>query len=165
MCAVLSGLAPAAGQMLVFGASGGVAPTANQSTWCQAHACAPAHTYHLVVGESVSFNMTASSTLANRNFTLAVLSDPGLPSGCHVTAAEEYPVASGIKAHLKRFSFTPTPGQEGIVYKVCVKATDLQNTTHTATHCIHLDVAAPVVAFKTGSTLTREFSVGVNCPV
>ena len=165
MCAVLSGLAPAAGQMLVFGASGGVAPTANQSTWCQAHACAPAQTYHLVVGESVSFNMTASSTLANRNFTLAVLSDPGMPSGCHVTAAEEYPVASGIKAHLKRFSFTPIPGQEGIMYKVCVKATDLQNTTLTATHCIHLDVAAPVVAFKTGSTLTREFSVGVNCPV
>jgi hypothetical protein len=136
---------------------------AEMTTWCTDNMCWPKERYPLVVGERVDLNITAAHV--NGNVTMVVLANPGMPSGCHVTASETHAMGSNRRAVMKRFSFTPIPGQEGIIYKVCVKATNIVNATDTLTKCIHLDVRAPHVAFKPETALTVERTVGVNCPV
>ena len=154
-------------QLFIFGEPPtGATPTSAMTTWCQTHHCLPTDVYNLVAGEHVEFNVTASNTLPHRNISLAVLADPGLPSGFHVSAPVVYDLGGDkLKAHMKRFSFTPIPGQEGIVYKVCTKATDLNNATDTVSKCITINVHAPHVAFREGTAHVQERTVGVNCPV
>jgi len=167
--------------VVVFGnPSQGAVATAAMETWCHDTRCAPldTDTYQIVVGELLEVNITAASTAVNGNISMAVLSDPGMPSRCSVTATETlqlngcYPTVDvncsaggGIKAYMKRLSFTPNQGQEGIVYRVCFKATDTDAPADVVTKCIKIDVRAPQIAFKTGTALTVERSVGVNCPV
>jgi len=132
--------------------------------WCKLNHCSPAPTSHLVVGERIDVNITATHLTDNANVTLAVLSDPGMPSGCHMTASEKHRFGSS-NAEMKRLSFVPISGQEGIIYKVCIKATDANTASDTVTYCFSLNVHAPAVAFKAHTALTVERTVGVNCPV
>jgi hypothetical protein len=153
---------------VVFGNENlGATATTGMTSWCFANRCSSLDTYQIVAGELVEVNITASSTAVNGNLTMSVLADPGLPSGCRVTATEKLEVGGGIKAYMKRLSFTPITGQEGLVYRICVKATDTDTPTPNdfVTKCIRIDVRAPQIAFKTGTALTVERSVGVNCPV
>ena len=155
-------------KVVVFGNENlGATATTGMTSWCFANRCSSLDTYQIVAGELVEVNITASSTAVNGNLTMSVLADPGLPSGCRVTATEKLEVGGGIKAYMKRLSFTPITGQEGLVYRICVKATDTDTPTPNdfVTKCIRIDVRAPQIAFKTGTALTVERSVGVNCPV
>jgi hypothetical protein len=153
-------------RVVVFGNPNlGATATTGMTSWCFANRCSPLDTYQIVAGELVEVNITASLTAVNGNLTMSVLADPGLPSGCRVTATEKLEVGGGIKAYMKRLSFTPITGQEGLVYQICVMATDTNTPTDFVTKCIRIDVRAPQIAFKTGTALTVERSVGVNCPV
>jgi len=142
----------------------GATPTAAMTEWCTLNYCSPAPTSHIVVGERVDINITGAHLTSNGNVTLAVLSDPGMPSGCHVTASETHGIGS-VNAEMKRLSFMPIAGQEGILYKVCIKASDANLPSDNVTYCFALNVHAPVVAFKSETALTVERTVGVNCPV
>lgn len=158
-------LAAAQSGLIIFGDpahSPGYVP-AEMTSWCTEHMCWPKDIYTLVVGERVDLNVTAAHV--SGNVTTSVLANPGMPSGCHVTASETHEMGHMRRAVMRRFSFTPIPGQEGITYKICIKATNVINATDSHTKCIQLDVRAPHVAFKPETASTVERTVGVNCPV
>ena len=58
--------------------------SANLASWCASYSCASQDRYSLLVGERLEFNMTALHILPNGNLSIAVLADPGLPSGTHL---------------------------------------------------------------------------------
>mmetsp|Transcript_27687 Transcript_27687/g.68444 ORF Transcript_27687/g.68444 Transcript_27687/m.68444 type:complete len:377 (-) Transcript_27687:1-1131(-) len=143
--------------------------TQAQRDWCAANACMAPENTHLVVGQTVEFNVTASSTRAGRNLSISVLGDPGLPNNCRITDAftSVWDVATRANATTRRLMFTPMPRQEGLTYRVCVRAFDPQNSTQDfAEMCVHIAVAAPIpvfVAVSDEGDVTR--TVGVGCPV
>ena len=58
--------------------------SANLASWCASYSCASQDRYSLLVGERLELNMTALHILPNGNLSIAVLADPGLPSGTHL---------------------------------------------------------------------------------
>jgi len=66
---------------------------------------------------------------------------------------------------MRRLTFTPVSGQEGIVYKLCFKVTDTNLPLVSLSKCVTLNVSAPVVKFSVDTAATVERAVGVNCPV
>jgi hypothetical protein len=110
---------------------------------------------NLVVGEHVTFNITAYIG-AGINASIAVLTDPGLPNECTVT--EEMMMlwrnntANDEFLTYRTVSFTPAPPQAGITYKLCFRAYDAVNGNNTATLCHTVAVAGPVPSFDMNLT-------------
>jgi len=149
--------------------------TTEQQAWCSARGCVPAPEYSVVVGQEIVFNVTILDDDRNRNISIAVLADPGLPNGArllpsHHVMWEEGNATAGIRDHTavtRELRFVPMERQEGLSYEVCFKGFDVDNATlPTVQRCTMLRVFEPAPAFN-GSTSSSEMErvVGVNCPM
>lgn len=110
---------------------------------------------HLVVGEHVTFNITAYIA-PGINASIAILADPGLPNECTVTEGKIFlwsnTSANNEYATYRTVSFTPSPEQAGITYRLCFRAYDVGDGNNTATFCNTIAVAGPVPSFDMNLT-------------
>mmetsp|Transcript_24430 Transcript_24430/g.65277 ORF Transcript_24430/g.65277 Transcript_24430/m.65277 type:complete len:174 (+) Transcript_24430:106-627(+) len=126
------------------------------ATWCAATSCLGALSYNVVVGQPITFNVTALNIQRkNSAVKIQVLTDPGIPNGAQLTATnttfiqQNFVNASAVPLEnytvtWRTFTFVPRRRQEGLVYKVCFVASDAVSN---ATRCVGISVAAPVPSF------------------
>eukprot|EP00286_Rhodomonas_abbreviata_P022645 CAMPEP_0181305930 /NCGR_PEP_ID=MMETSP1101-20121128/10012_1 /TAXON_ID=46948 /ORGANISM="Rhodomonas abbreviata, Strain Caron Lab Isolate" /LENGTH=393 /DNA_ID=CAMNT_0023411919 /DNA_START=222 /DNA_END=1403 /DNA_ORIENTATION=- len=144
--------------------------TQEMRDWCVSKDCNPSASYSLVIGETVTFNMTAIHNDPSKNVTIAILANPGLPSDCSVTGVNflEYMNVSNVwhLASQRRLTFQPSINQEGLTFQVCFEAYDTSDSGDKVGRCVQLIVKAPQPAFHnlTDSVMAHR-AVGVNCPV